>query len=91
MTAARPARRHRLRRSRHDGPSHGVAPRRALVSSCVLFDLSQKAVSDFVGAHPSALATASVKAAAAGRRCFDYHAARRQGRAARGARRPTTP
>ena len=31
-----------------------------------LFDLSQKAVSDFVGAHPSALATASPKAAAQG-------------------------
>jgi 3-hydroxyisobutyrate dehydrogenase len=31
-----------------------------------LFDISQKAVSDFVGAHPSALATASPKAAAQG-------------------------
>jgi 3-hydroxyisobutyrate dehydrogenase len=31
-----------------------------------VFDLSQKAVSDFVGAHPSALATASAKAAAQG-------------------------
>ena len=31
-----------------------------------LFDVSQKAVSDFVGAHPSALATASPKAAAQG-------------------------
>src|SRR3954464_2988464 len=31
-----------------------------------VFDLSQKAVSDFVGAHPSALATASAKAAAHG-------------------------
>jgi 3-hydroxyisobutyrate dehydrogenase len=31
-----------------------------------LYDLSQKAVSDFVGAHPSALATASPKAAAQG-------------------------
>src|SRR5215831_12500607 len=31
-----------------------------------LYDLSQKAVSDFVGAHPSALATASAKAAAQG-------------------------
>jgi 3-hydroxyisobutyrate dehydrogenase len=31
-----------------------------------LFDLSQKAVSDFVGAHPTALATASAKAAAQG-------------------------
>src|SRR4029079_11484207 len=31
-----------------------------------VFDLSQKAVSDFVGAHPSALATASPKAAAQG-------------------------
>src|SRR5437899_8602198 len=29
-----------------------------------LYDLSQKAVSDFVGAHPSALATPSPKAAA---------------------------
>ena len=28
-----------------------------------VFDVSQKAVSDFVGAHPSALATASAKAA----------------------------
>ncbi len=31
-----------------------------------VFDTSQKAVSDFVGAHPSALATASAKAAAQG-------------------------
>src|SRR5690349_23817479 len=31
-----------------------------------VFDLSQKAVSDFVGAHPTALATASAKAAAQG-------------------------
>src|SRR5260370_108438 len=31
-----------------------------------LFDVSQKAVSDFIGAHPSALATASPKAAAQG-------------------------
>src|SRR6266852_6003862 len=31
-----------------------------------LFDISQKAISDFVGAHPSALATASPKAAAQG-------------------------
>ena len=31
-----------------------------------VFDLSQKAVSDFVGSHPSALATASAKAAAQG-------------------------
>lgn len=31
-----------------------------------VFDVSQKAVSDFVGAHPSALATASAKAAAEG-------------------------
>jgi 3-hydroxyisobutyrate dehydrogenase len=31
-----------------------------------VFDVSQKAVSDFVGAHPSALATASAKAAAQG-------------------------
>ena len=31
-----------------------------------LFDISQKAVSDFIGAHPSALATASPKAAAQG-------------------------
>jgi 3-hydroxyisobutyrate dehydrogenase len=31
-----------------------------------LYDLSQKAVSDFIGAHPSALATASPKAAAQG-------------------------
>ena len=31
-----------------------------------VFDLSQKAVSDFVGSHPSALATASAKAAAEG-------------------------
>src|SRR3981189_1670853 len=31
-----------------------------------LFDISQKAVSDFIGAHPSALATASPKAAAKG-------------------------
>ena len=31
-----------------------------------VFDVSQKAVSDFVGAHPSALATASAKAAARG-------------------------
>src|SRR5258708_16795184 len=31
-----------------------------------LFDISQKAVSDFVGAHPSALATPSPKAAAQG-------------------------
>src|SRR5215467_4050927 len=31
-----------------------------------LYDLSQKAVSDFIGAHPSALATASPKAAAHG-------------------------
>ena len=31
-----------------------------------VFDISQKAVSDFVGAHPSALATASAKAAAEG-------------------------
>ena len=31
-----------------------------------MFDVSQKAVSDFVGAHPSALATASAKAAAEG-------------------------
>ena len=31
-----------------------------------VFDLSQKAVSDFVGAHPTALATASAKAAAEG-------------------------
>ncbi|MFI4999987.1 MAG: NAD(P)-dependent oxidoreductase [Reyranellales bacterium] len=31
-----------------------------------LFDVSQKAVSDFVGAHPAALATASPKAAAQG-------------------------
>ncbi len=31
-----------------------------------VFDVSQKAVSDFVGAHPSALATASPKAAAEG-------------------------
>ena len=31
-----------------------------------LYDLSQKAVSDFVGAHPSALATASPKAAVQG-------------------------
>lgn len=31
-----------------------------------VFDASQKAVSDFVGAHPSALATASAKAAAQG-------------------------
>ena len=31
-----------------------------------VFDLSQKAVSDFVGAHPAALATASAKAAAQG-------------------------
>ncbi|MBV8189251.1 MAG: NAD(P)-dependent oxidoreductase [Alphaproteobacteria bacterium] len=31
-----------------------------------LFDISQKAVSDFVGAHPTALATASPKAAAQG-------------------------
>jgi 3-hydroxyisobutyrate dehydrogenase len=31
-----------------------------------LFDISQKAVADFVGAHPSALATASPKAAAEG-------------------------
>ncbi|UYN94756.1 MAG: NAD(P)-dependent oxidoreductase [Enhydrobacter sp.] len=31
-----------------------------------VFDLSQKAVSDFVGAHPSVLATASAKAAAQG-------------------------
>ena len=31
-----------------------------------VFDVSQKAVSDFVGAHPSALSTASAKAAAQG-------------------------
>ena len=31
-----------------------------------VFDVSQKAVSDFVGAHPQALATASAKAAAEG-------------------------
>src|SRR3954468_9927656 len=31
-----------------------------------VFDLSQKAVSDFVGSHPAALATASAKAAAEG-------------------------
>src|SRR4030088_231881 len=31
-----------------------------------LFDISQKAISDFVGAHPSALATASPKAAPQG-------------------------
>ena len=31
-----------------------------------VFDVSQKAVSDFVGSHPSALATASAKAAAEG-------------------------
>ena len=31
-----------------------------------VFDVSQKAVSDFVGAHPGALATASAKAAAEG-------------------------
>src|SRR5260370_9737825 len=31
-----------------------------------LFDVSQKAVSDFIGAHPSAVATASPKAAAQG-------------------------
>src|SRR5258707_15634901 len=31
-----------------------------------LFDISQKAISDFGGAHPSALATASPKAAAQG-------------------------
>ena len=31
-----------------------------------VFDLSQKAVSDFVGSHPTALATASAKAAAEG-------------------------
>src|SRR3954466_2919720 len=31
-----------------------------------VFGLSQKAVSDFIGAHPSALATASPKAAAQG-------------------------
>jgi 3-hydroxyisobutyrate dehydrogenase len=31
-----------------------------------VFDVSQKAVSDFIGAHPSALATASAKAAAQG-------------------------
>jgi 3-hydroxyisobutyrate dehydrogenase len=31
-----------------------------------VFDVSQKAVSDFVGAHPTALATASAKAAAEG-------------------------
>lgn len=31
-----------------------------------VFDVSQKAVSDFAGAHPQALATASAKAAAAG-------------------------
>jgi 3-hydroxyisobutyrate dehydrogenase len=31
-----------------------------------VFDVSQKAVSDFVGAHPAALATASAKAAAQG-------------------------
>src|SRR5947199_366877 len=31
-----------------------------------VFDLSQKAVSDFVGSHPSTLATASAKAAAEG-------------------------
>ena len=31
-----------------------------------VFDVSQKAVSDFVGAHPAALATASAKAAAKG-------------------------
>lgn len=31
-----------------------------------VFDVSQKAVSDFVGAHPAALATASAKAAARG-------------------------
>src|SRR5215510_138200 len=31
-----------------------------------LYDLSQKAVSDFVGAHPSAMATASAKAAVQG-------------------------
>ena len=31
-----------------------------------VFDVSQKAVSDFVGAHPAALATASAKAAAEG-------------------------
>ena len=31
-----------------------------------VFDVSQKAVSDFVGAHPTALATASAKAAAQG-------------------------
>ena len=32
-----------------------------------LFDVSQKAVSDFIGAHPTALATASAKAAAGAR------------------------
>src|SRR5204862_6596624 len=31
-----------------------------------VFDLSQKAVSDFVGTHPTALATPSAKAAAPG-------------------------
>lgn len=31
-----------------------------------VFDVSQKAISDFVGAHPSAIATASAKAAAQG-------------------------
>src|SRR5260370_23054791 len=31
-----------------------------------LFDVAQKAVSDFIGAHPSAVATASPKAAAQG-------------------------
>src|SRR5919108_5712909 len=31
-----------------------------------LYDLSQKAVSDFIGSHPSALATASPKAAVEG-------------------------
>ena len=62
---ARSSRHHRLSRARHDGPADG---RRLAGAGFKLrvFDVSQKAVSDFVGAHPSALATASAKAAAEG-------------------------
>src|SRR5258705_216002 len=50
-----------------DGAGRPMAARLAEVGYKLrLFDVSQKAVSDFIGAHPSALATASPKAAAQG-------------------------